>query len=145
MMNDMLDVTALLLPETKPRYLMGVGSFDCIIDAIARGIDMFDCVLQTRIARNGTALTKRGRLVIRNAQYAKDFSSIDPQCDCYTCRNFTRAYLRHLVKTNEILGATLLSIHNVHATINFVQEIRKAIENGTFLAYKNEFFENYMG
>ena len=145
MMNDMLDVTAPLLPKTKPRYLMGVGSLDCIIDGVARGIDMFDCVLQTRVARNGTALTKRGRLVIRNAQYARDFTPIDEGCSCYTCRNFTRAYIRHLIKANEILAATLLSIHNVQATIDFVKEIRQNIDNGTFSAYKHEFFANYRG
>jgi len=145
MMNDMLDVTVPLLPESKPRYLMGVGSLDCIIDAVARGVDMFDCVLQTRIARNGTAITKHGRLVVRNAQYARDFTPIDENCNCYTCRNFTRAYLRHLIKTNEILACTLLSIHNVQATIDFVGEIRQNIEQGTFKAYKNEFFANYRG
>ena len=145
MMNDMLDVTAPLLPETKPRYLMGVGTFDCIIDGVARGIDMFDCVLQTRIARNGTALTKRGRLVIRNAQYKRDFTPIDETCACYTCRNFSRAYIRHLINTNEILASMLLSIHNVQATIDFVREIRQSIENGQFLLYKNEFFANYRG
>lgn len=144
-MNDMLDVTTPLLPETKPRYLMGVGSFDCIIDGVARGIDMFDCVLQTRVARNGTALTKRGRLVIRNAQYARDFTPIDKDCSCYTCRHFTRAYIRHLVKANEILASTLLSIHNVQATVDFVKEIRQSIDNGTFSAYKHEFFANYRG
>lgn len=145
MMNDMLDVTVPLLPENKPRYLMGVGSFDCIIDGVARGVDMFDCVLQTRVARNGMALTKRGRIVIRNAQYARDFKPIDENCGCYTCRNFTRAYLRHLVKANEILACTLLSIHNVQATIDFVKEIRQNIEQGTFNTYKNEFFANYQG
>ena len=132
MMNDMLDVTTPLLPETKPRYLMGVGTFDCLIDGVARGIDMFDCVLQTRIARNGTALTKRGRLVIRNAQYARDFRPIDENCSCYTCRHFTRAYIRHLIKANEILASTLLSIHNVQATVDFMHEIRQNIEDNTF-------------
>ena len=145
MMNDMLDVTVPLLTERKPRYLMGVGSFDCIIDGIARGVDMFDCVLQTRVARNGMALTKRGRLVVRNAQYARDFSPIDEDCTCYACQNFSRAYIRHLVKANEILASTLISIHNVQATIDFVAEIRQNIEAGTFAAYKNEFFANYRG
>lgn len=143
MMNDMLDVTVPHLQETKPRYLMGVGSLDCIIDGVARGVDMFDCVLQTRMARTGTAMTKRGRLVIRNAQFARDFRPIDENCSCYACQNFTRAYIRHLVKTNEILASVLLSIHNVHTTLNFVKEIRAAIENGTFADYKNEFFANY--
>lgn len=143
MMNDMLDVTVPHLQENKPRYLMGVGSLDCIIDGVARGVDMFDCVLQTRMARTGTAMTKRGRLVIRNAQFARDFRPIDENCSCYACRNFTRAYIRHLVKTNEILASVLLSIHNVHTTLDFVKEIRTAIENDTFVNYKNEFFANY--
>ena len=145
LMYEMLDLTTPLLPDNKPRYLMGVGTFDCIIEAIERGVDMFDCVLQTRIARNGTALTKRGRLVIRNAQYAGDFTPIDEGCSCYTCRNFTRAYVRHLINANEILGATLLSIHNVQATLDFVREIREAIENGCFSSFKREFFANFGG
>jgi queuine tRNA-ribosyltransferase len=143
LMNDMLDVVSPLLPEDKPRYLMGVGSFDCIVDGVARGVDMFDCVLQTRVARNGTALTRRGRLVVRNATFARDFTPIEEGCTCYTCQNFTRAYVRHLIKTNEILGATLLSIHNVHATIQFVSDIRLAIEEDRFAAFKDEFFANY--
>lgn len=143
MMNDMLDVTVPHLQETKPRYLMGVGSLDCIIDGVARGVDMFDCVLQTRMARTGTAMTKRGKLVIRNAQFARDFRPIDENCSCYACQNFTRAYIRHLIKTNEILASVLLSIHNVHTSLDFVKEIRATIENGTFVDYKNEFFANY--
>ncbi len=143
LMNDMLDVTTPLLPENKPRYLMGVGSFDCIVDGVARGVDMFDCVLQTRVARNGTALTRRGRVVIRNATYSRDFSPIEEGCTCYTCQNYTRAYVRHLIKTSEILGATLLSIHNVHATIQFVNDIRTAIEEDRFAAFKDDFFANY--
>lgn len=143
LMNDMLDITTPLLSENKPRYLMGVGSYDCIVDGVARGVDMFDCVLQTRVARNGTAMTRRGRLVVRNATYARDFSPIEEGCTCYTCRNFTRAYVRHLIKTSEILGATLLSIHNVHATIQFVKDIRIAIEEDRFAAFKDDFFANY--
>lgn len=143
LMNDMLDVTVPILPDTKPRYLMGVGSFDCIVDGVARGIDMFDCVLQTRIARNGTALTRYGRLVVRNAQYARDFSPIEADCDCYTCRTFTRAYLRHLIKAGEMLGATLLTIHNVHATIRFISDIRCAIEQGRFVQFRKDFFAQY--
>ncbi len=142
-MNAMLDLTVPLLPENKPRYLMGVGSFDCLVDGVARGVDMFDCVLQTRVARNGTALTRTGRLVVRNAQYARDFSPIEEGCDCYACRNFTRAYIRHLVKAGEILGATLLSIHNVRASIRLMEDIRKSIEEGRFEAFKSEFFANY--
>jgi len=97
------------------------------------------------MARNGTALTRTGRLVVRNAQYARDFRPIDENCDCYACRNFTRAYIRHLIKAGEILGATLLSIHNVHVSIQFMGEIRRAIEEGRFLSFKNEFFANYRG
>lgn len=145
LMNDMLDVVTPLLSEGKPRYLMGVGSFDCLVDGVARGVDMFDCVLQTRVARNGTALTRRGRLVIRNAAYARDFTPVEPGCDCYTCTNFTRAYVRHLIKTNEILGATLLSVHNVHATIRFMKDIRAAIEEDRFREFRDDFFANYKG
>ena len=143
MMNDMLDVTVPLLPETKPRYLMGVGSFDCIVDGVARGVDMFDCVLQTRMARNGTALTRKGRLVVRNAQYARDFTPIEPGCTCYTCQNYTRAYVRHLVKAGEILGATLISIHNIHASVSLIHDIRNAIEQGSFAVFKTDFFAHY--
>jgi queuine tRNA-ribosyltransferase len=144
-MYDMLEATVPLLPETKPRYLMGVGTFDCIIEGVARGIDMFDCVLQTRIARNGTALTRQGKLVIRNAEYARDYDPIEEGCSCYTCRNFSRSYIRHLIKANEILGATLLSIHNIHATMDFVTGIRSSIENCTFERFRKEFSENYNG
>lgn len=142
-MYDMLDITVPLLPETKPRYLMGVGTFDCIIEGVARGVDMFDCVLQTRIARNGTALTREGKLVIRNAEYARDFKPIEENCSCYACRNFSRAYIRHLVKANEILGATLLSIHNITAAMSFIKDIRESIESGSFSEFKDEFFAKY--
>ena len=142
-MYAMLDATVPHLPENKPRYLMGVGSFDCIVEGVARGVDMFDCVLQTRVARNGTALTRTGKVVIRNAQYARDFSPIEADCDCYACRNFTRAYVRHLVKAGEILGATLLSIHNTRASVRLIHDIRQSIEEGRFSAFKDEFFANY--
>ena len=114
MMYEVLDYTVPLLPEDKPRYLMGVGSPDDLLEGVLRGIDMFDCVLPTRIARNGTAMTSQGKVVVRNASYAEDFTSLDPECDCYTCKNYTKAYLRHLIKCNEILGARLLTIHNLH-------------------------------
>ncbi len=144
-MYAMLDVVTPLLPEEKPRYLMGVGSFDCIVEGVARGVDMFDCVMQTRMARNGTALTRTGRLVLRNAKYASDFSPIEEGCSCYACRRFTRAYIRHLVKAGEILGATLLSIHNLSATVDLIKDIRKSIENGSFSVLRDEFFKNYRG
>jgi queuine tRNA-ribosyltransferase len=144
MMYEMLDAVTPVLPEQKPRYLMGVGSADCLVEAVARGVDMFDCVLQTRIARNGTALVRTGKLVIRNAEYKNDFSPIDQTCDCYACKNHTRAYIRHLVKTNEILGATLLSIHNIRFTIRLMEEMREHILNGTFASFRKEFMENYI-
>ena len=109
---DILRYTAPLMPKDKPRYLMGVGTPDYLIEAALAGIDMCDCVLPTRIARNGTAMTWNGKVVIRNATYERDFTPLDPECDCYACRNYTRAYIRHLVKTKEILGTRLLSIHN---------------------------------
>ena len=102
-MNAVLDFTTPLLPENKPRYLMGVGAPDSLIDGVIRGVDMFDCVLPTRIARNGTCMTSQGRLVVKNAQFAEDFTPLDPECDCYTCKNYTRAYLRHLLKADEPL------------------------------------------
>jgi queuine tRNA-ribosyltransferase len=144
-MYAMLDVTVPLLPESKPRYLMGVGSFDCIVEGVARGVDMFDCVMQTRMARNGTALTRTGRLVLRNAKYAHDFFPIEEGCGCYACRNFTRAYIRHLVKAGEILGATLLSIHNIHSTVDLMKDIHESIENQSFSGFRDEFFKNYRG
>jgi len=144
-MHAMLDVTVPLLPEGKPRYLMGVGSFDGIVEGVMRGIDMFDCVLQTRTARMGTALTRRGKLNLRNAAFAKDFSPVEDGCRCYTCRNFTRSYIRHLINANEMLAATLLSIHNIHATTQFVNDIRSAIESASLARFRDEFFENYSG
>ncbi|MEA4853943.1 MAG: tRNA guanosine(34) transglycosylase Tgt [Christensenella sp.] len=140
MMYDMLDVVTDILPEEKPRYLMGVGTADCLVEGVARGVDMFDCVLQTRVARNGTALVRNGKLVIRNAEYAHDFRPIEEDCDCYACRNHTRAYIRHLIKTNEILGSVLLSIHNTRFTIRLMEEMRGHIEAGTF----EEFYRNFM-
>jgi len=142
-MYRMLDVTVPLLPTHKPRYLMGVGSPDCIIEGAMRGIDMFDCVLQTRIARNGTAMTSRGRVVVRNAVYAEDFSPLDPECDCYTCKNYTKAYIRHLLKANEILGFRLITYHNLYFTLRLVDKIRKAVMEDRLPQFKEEFFEKY--
>jgi queuine tRNA-ribosyltransferase len=139
MMYEILDSTAPLLPEEKPRYLMGVGSADCLWEGVRRGIDMFDCVLPTRVARNGTALTAGGKVVIRNAEYALDFSPIEPGCSCYTCANFTRAYLRHLFKAGEILGHRLLTIHNLHFTLTLMRQIREAILEDAFESRHEEF------
>lgn len=145
MMYEVLDYTVPLLPEDKPRYLMGVGSPDDLLEGVLRGIDMFDCVLPTRIARNGTAMTSQGKVVVRNASYAEDFTSLDPECDCYTCRNYTKAYLRHLIKCNEILGARLLTIHNLHFLLKMMENVREAIREDRLLDYKKDFFEKYYG
>lgn len=145
MMYEVLDYTVPLLPEDKPRYLMGVGSPDDLLEGVLRGIDMFDCVLPTRIARNGTAMTSQGKVVVRNASYAEDFTSLDPECDCYTCRNYTKAYLRHLIKCNEILGARLLTIHNLHFLLKLMENVRGAIREDRLLDYKKDFFEKYYG
>jgi queuine tRNA-ribosyltransferase len=139
LMYEILDQTIPLLPESKPRYLMGVGSADCLWEGVRRGVDLFDCVLPTRIARNGTALTLRGKLVVRNAEYAEDFSPLEPGCNCYTCRNFSRAYLRHLFKAEEMLGHRLLTIHNLYFTLNLMREIRGAILEESFESRHEEF------
>ena len=122
---------------------MGVGSPDCLVEGVLRGIDMFDCVLPTRIARNGTVMTSRGKLVIRNAQYARDFSPIDPECDCYACKNFSRAYIRHLLKADEVLGIRLTTIHNLSYLINLMKDIREAIKNDRLIDFTKNFYEKY--
>lgn len=142
-MYEVLEWTTPLMPKHKPRYLMGVGSPDCLIEGVIRGIDMFDCVLQTRIARNGTVFTSKGKLVIRNAQYAEDFRPLDDECDCYACRNFSRAYIRHLFKAQEILGARLATIHNLRFTIRLMEKIREAIKDDRLLKFRDEFFMKY--
>ena len=138
-----LRYTAPLMPENKPRYLMGVGTPDYLIEAAISGIDMCDCVLPTRIARNGTALTSHGKVVIRNATYERDWNSLDDECDCYTCKNYTRAYIRHLIKANEILGVRLLSIHNLRFLVRLMEQVRQAIEEDRLLDFKNEFYKKY--
>lgn len=142
-MYEMLDCLQPHLPENMPRYLMGVGSPDCLIEGVSRGIDMFDCVLQTRIARNGTAMTSHGKVVLKNAKYKEDFSSLDDECDCYCCKNHTKAYLHHLVKCNEILGARLLSIHNLRFSLHLMEQVREAINNDRFNEFKEEFYNKY--
>ena len=139
----MLKFTAPLMPENKPRYLMGVGSPDYLLEAAMAGIDMCDCVLPTRIARNGTAMTSHGKVVVRNATYAEDFTPLDPECDCYTCRNYTRAYIRHLVKCNEILGVRLLSIHNIKFLTNLMERVRIEIENDNLVNFVKDFYKKY--
>ena len=142
-MNDILEFTTPLLPSDKPRYLMGVGSADSLIDGAIRGIDMFDCVLPTRVARNGTLMTSQGRLVVRNAKFARDFSPLDPNCDCYTCKNYSRAYIRHLIKTDEIFGLRLTTYHNLYFLLNLMEQVREAIKADRLGDFREEFFESY--
>ncbi len=141
--NNVLDVVVPILPEDKPRYLMGVGSPGAILDAIERGVDMFDCVLPTRIARHGTAMTTYGRVIIKNKEYERDFTPLDPECNCYCCKNYTKAYLRHLFKANEMLGHRLMSIHNIQFLVNLTTKAREAIKEDRFLEYKKEVYEKY--
>ena len=142
-MYDMLEKMMPYMPENKPRYLMGVGSPDCLIEGVLRGVDMFDCVLATRVARNGTVFTHDGRLVVRNAKYAEDFTPLDPDCDCYACRNFTRGYIRHLFKAGEILALRLNSIHNIYFLTHMMTEIREAIEADALLDWANAFYARH--
>ncbi len=143
LMYEMLDVLKPNLPPEVPHYLMGVGTPDCILEGVIRGVDMFDCVLPTRIARNGTAMTRTGRVVIRNAKYKEDFTPLDPTCDCYCCKNYTKAYLRHLINADEILGGRLLSVHNIHFLTHLMEEIKQAIREDRLLDFKDEFLKNY--
>ena len=143
LMCDILEFTTQFLPEDKPRYLMGVGTPDYLIEAVLRGIDMCDCVLPTRIARNGTALTSHGKVVVRNATYERDWNKLDDECDCYTCKNYTRAYIRHLIKTNEILGVRLLSIHNLRFLTRLMERVREEIEKDNLLNFRKEFYRKY--
>ena len=138
-----LKYTAPLMPENKPRYLMGVGSPDYLIEAALAGIDMCDCVLPTRIARNGTAMTWQGKKVIRNATYERDFTTLDEECDCYACKNYTKAYIHHLIKNKEILGVRLLSIHNLRFLTKLMERVRIEIENDSLLEFKKEFYKKY--
>lgn len=143
LMYDILEYTAPLLPRDKPRYLMGVGAPDDLFEGVERGVDMFDCVLPTRIARNGTVLTSSGKRVIRNATYARDFSPLDERCSCQVCRTFSRAYIRHLIKADEVLGIRLTSYHNLYFLLDMMAKIRGAIEADLFPEWKAEFFRNY--
>ena len=142
-MIEILNFTTPLLPENKPRYNMGVGTPDYLFESYQAGIDMADCVLPTRMARHGTALTSEGRLVVKNASFKDDFTPLDHECDCYTCINYSRAYLRHLVNVNEILGARLLSYHNLYFLLKLCENIRQAIMEDRFLEYKEEFYKKY--
>ncbi len=143
LMYEVLDYTAPLMPADKPRYLMGVGSPDYLIEGAIRGIDMFDCVLPTRIGRNGTVLTNNGRVIIRDAKYSRDFSKLDPDCDCYVCRNYSRAYIRHLIKCGEVLGLRLTTWHNLYFLINLMKQVRQAIMEDRLGSFREEFYLKY--
>ena len=143
LMYEMLDVLQPHLPTGVPRYLMGVGSPDCLIEGVMRGVDMFDCVLATRIARNGTALTSKGKVVVRNAAYKDDFSPLDDECDCYCCRNYSKAYLRHLVNAGEMLSSMLLSLHNIAFLNRLMRQIRQAILDGNLTQFRRDFYAKY--
>ncbi len=142
-MYKMVDYAIKHLPEDKPRYLMGVGSADAILESVLRGVDMFDCVLPTRIARHGTLMTSEGRVNIKNKKYEYDFNPIDSECDCYACKNYTRAYVRHLVRVNEGLGLRLASLHNLRFLIKLMEDVRLAIREDRFLDFKNDYFEKF--
>jgi len=133
------------LPKEKPRYLMGVGSPEDLVTGVQRGVDIFDCVLPTRLARHHVAITRLGRVNIANARHAADGLPIDEACQCYACRNFSRAYLRHLVLANEMLGATLLTIHNLTTLVSLMADIRQAIQQGCFTQFASNFLEQWEG
>ncbi|MFQ5510944.1 MAG: tRNA guanosine(34) transglycosylase Tgt [Candidatus Krumholzibacteriia bacterium] len=132
-----------LLPGDRPRYLMGMGTPLDLVEGVARGVDMFDCVMPTRNARNGTVFTRHGKVALRNAAYARDFAPLDDECDCYTCRNFTRAYLRHLFLAREMLGPALATVHNLRFYCRIMEEMREAIENDTFAKWRSDFTMEY--
>ena len=143
-MYEMLGHTVHLLPENKPRYLMGVGTPDYLLEGVMHGIDMFDCVFPTRVARNGMAMMHEGKLVMKNAVYTHDFSVLEEGCGCYACRNgYTRAYIRHLVRAEEILGLRLLTLHNLHFLQAFMREMREAILADRFREFRAKFLQNY--
>ena len=142
-MYHLLDKTVRLLPSEKPRYLMGVGSADALVEGVGRGLDLFDCVLPTRIARNGRVMVPGGYLTLRNAEYAHDLQPIDPECTCYTCRHYSRAYIRHLLKANEILGVRLTTYHNLHYLTDLMHEMRRAIRENSFGQFYKDFWAKY--
>ncbi len=140
-MYEMLDHLKDQLPNDVPHYLMGVGSPDCIIESVIRNIDMLDCVLPTRIARNGTAFTSKGKVIVKNGKYKQDFTPLDDECDCYCCTHYTKAYLRHLLNTDEILGGRMLSLHNITYLTHLMEQIKQAIREDRLLDFRKEFYE----
>ena len=143
LMYEMLEETVPLLPDNKARYLMGVGTPDYLIEGAIRGIDMFDCVLPTRIGRNGTCMTTHGKVIVRDAKYARDFTPVDPDCGCMACRDHTRAYIRHLIKAGEMFGLRLTTLHNLYFLIDLMKQVRYAILNDSLLDFRREFYEKY--
>jgi len=141
--REMVKLTAALLPANKPRYLMGVGFPEDIVEAVTMGIDLFDCVLPTRNARNGTVFTSRGKVIVKNADQARDFGPLDPNCGCETCRTYTRAYLRHLFNAGELLGPRLATYHSLYFYLHLLAEIRQVIQDGSFQEWRKEFYEVY--
>ena len=142
-MYKMIDYAIEYLPEDKPRYLMGVGDPFDLFEGVERGVDMFDCVHPTRLARHGHAFTKFGKINLKNAKYKEDFTRIEDNCDCYCCKHYTKAYIRHLIVASETFGARLLSIHNIRFLVRLMEEIREAIKDNRLLEYKEEFIKKY--
>lgn len=143
LMYEIMDFMYDKYPTNVPRYLMGVGSPDCLVEGTRRGIDMFDCVLATRIARNGTALTSQGKVVVRNGKYKEDFTPLDPECDCYCCRHYTKAYLRHMINVGEMMGGMLISLHNISFLTGLMRRMRQVILEGGFSEFAEEFYAKY--
>ena len=143
LMYDILEETTQWMPKGKARYLMGVGTPDCLGEGVARGVDMFDCVFPTRVARNGMAMIHTGRMNMKNKQYERDFRPIEESCGCYTCRNYTRAYIRHLYKSEELLAFRLVTIHNLYFLLQFMRDMREAIVQGNFSEFREHFMEHY--
>ncbi len=143
LMYQVLDFTTPLLPTAQPRYLMGVGTPEDLIEGVLRGIDLFDCVMPTRIARHGAVYTSRGRITVRNAEYERDFTPLDEQCNCYVCRNYSRGYIRHLLNRKEILGIRLTTYHNLHFFLALMHQVRLAIKRDQLLEFRKEFYRNY--
>ncbi len=145
LMYEILDFMQPKLPTNVPRYLMGVGSPDCLVEGVMRGIDMFDCVLATRIARNGTAMTSKGKVVVRNAIYKEDFTPLDDECDCYCCKNYSKAYIRHMLNAGEMMGSMLLSLHNTTFLLKLMTNIRESILNDNLEEFVTNFYKKYNG
>lgn len=143
LMYELMDTMLPFYPDNVPRYLMGVGSPDCLVEGVKRGIDMFDCVLATRIARNGTAMTSKGKVVVRNGKYKEDFTPLDENCDCYCCRNYTKAYLRHMINVGEMMGGMLLSLHNITFLTNLMKNMRQAILQDSLTEFVEQFYAEY--